>query len=241
MFVQQNGTKVALIGHSYGCNVAHTFLRRMSSSWKAQYIAGFISLSGPYAGSFDALLAILSGSFSQSHGIGFSAAELSALARNVTSTNFLIPAAQLYSADEVLVRLGDANYTHSQIDDMLRAHGLAAVAEWRGLIANVSADFGPPEVATLCMHGYNISTSFAIRYKDGTFNNAPSNVEIANTDGDGIVPSSSLTVRVALRYQPFSPPSHLHTRQPPLGLWLVGIAAIAARRRRPPAEHAPRR
>jgi hypothetical protein len=195
MFARQNGSKIALIGHSYGCNVAHTFLRRMTLSWKSQYIAGFISLSGPFAGSFDALLAILSGSFSQSHGIGFSAAELAALARNVTSTNYLIPAAQLYDHDEVVVRLGNANYTHEQLDSMLQAHGLAAVAEWRSLIANVSSDMGAPDVPTLCMHGYNISTPFAIRYKDGTFSNAPSNVEVTSKDGDGIVPASSLMVR----------------------------------------------
>jgi hypothetical protein len=213
MFAQLNGTKIALIGHSYGCNVAHAFLRRMSSSWKTQYIAGFLSLSGPFAGSFDALLAILSGSFSQSHGIGFSAAELSALARNVTSTNYLIPAASLYAADEVMVQLGDSNFTHSQLDAMLQTHGLAAVAEWRSLIANVSADMGPPEVPTMCIHGYNISTAFSIRYLDGTFNNAPSNVVVASKDGDGIVPSSSLEVIVVLlavvhvlSHQPPPPP-----------------------------------
>jgi hypothetical protein len=194
MFSQQNGSKVALIGHSYGCNVAHTFLRRMSLSWKSQYIAGFISLSGPFAGSFDAMLSILSGSFSQSHGLGFSSADLSALARNVTSTNFLIPAASLYDADEVIVRLGDANYTHSQLDTLLKTHGLAAVSEWRSLIANVSSDLGAPEVATVCMHGYNISTPFAVRYLDGTFSNSPSNMHITSKDGDGIVPSSSLEV-----------------------------------------------
>jgi len=198
MFAQLNGTKIALIGHSYGCNVAHAFLRRMSSSWKTQFIAGFLSLSGPFAGSFDALLAILSGSFSQSHGIGFSAAELSALSRNVTSTNYLIPAASIYAADEVMVRLGNSNFTHSQLDAMLRDTGLAAVAEWRSLIANVSADMGPPEVPTMCLRGYNTSTAFSIRYLDGTFNNAPSNVLVTSKDGDGIVPSPSLEVIVVL-------------------------------------------
>ncbi len=194
MYAQQNSSKIALIGHSYGCNVAHAFLRRMSTSWKTQYISGFISLSGPFAGSFDALLAQLSGSFSQSHGLGFSAANIAALARNVTSINYLIPAAELYAPEEVLVRLGDANYTYAQIDDLLQTHGLAAVAEWRRLIANASADMGPPEVPALCLHGYNISTPFNIHYLDGTFNNAPSNVRITSADGDGIVPASSLQV-----------------------------------------------
>ena len=218
MFNQQNGSKVALIGHSYGCNVAHTFLRRMTSSWKAQYIAGFISLSGPFAGSFDAVLAILSGSFSQSHGIGFSAAELAALARNVTSTNYLIPSASLYAADEVMVRLGDANYTHAQLDAMLQAHGLAAVAQWRGMIANVSADVAAPEVPTLCMHGYNTSTPFAIRYKDGTFSNAASNIDLTSKDGDGIVPSSSLKVR--LLHSAFAPFVSLQCARPVAsGVW----------------------
>jgi hypothetical protein len=195
MYTQLNSSKIALIGHSYGCNVAHTFLRRMSASWKAQYIAGFLSLSGPFAGSFNAVLAILSGSFEQSHGIGFSAAQLAALSRNVTSTNYLIPASKLYAADDVLVRLGDANYTHSQLDLLLQTHGLAAVAEWRSLIANVSADLNAPDVPTLCMRGSNISTAFSIRYLDGTFNNAPANVQISSRDGDGIVPTSSLQVR----------------------------------------------
>lgn len=195
MYSQQNGSKIALIGHSYGCNVAHAFLRRMSSSWKSQYISGFISLSGPFAGSFDAVLGLLSGSFSQSHGLGFTAADIAALARNITSINFLIPAAKLYAPDEVLVRLGDANYTHAQLDVLLQTHGLAAVAEWRGLIANASADMGPPEVATVCLHGYNVTTPFAVHYLDGTFNNAPSNLRITTADGDGIVPASSLAVR----------------------------------------------
>ena len=198
MYTQLNSSKIALIGHSYGCNVAHAFLRRMSASWKAQYVAGFLSLSGPFAGSFNAVLAILSGSFAQSHGIGFSAAQLAALSRNVTSTNYLIPAARLYSADDVLVRLGDANYTHAQLDQLLQTHGLAAVAEWRGLIANVSADMGAPEVPTMCLRGSNISTAFSIRYLDGTFNNAPANVQIFPQDGDGIVPTSSLQVRAPL-------------------------------------------
>jgi hypothetical protein len=196
MYALQNSSKVALIGHSYGCNVAHTFLRRMSSSWKAQYIQGFLSLSGPFAGSFDALLAQLSGSFSQSHGLGFSAANIAALARNVTSINYLIPAANLYDADQVIVRLGDTNYTHVQLDLLLQTHGLAAVAEWRKLIAD--ADMGPPEVATACLRGYNVTTPFTIHYRDGTFNNAPTNLDMTLADGDGIVPSSSLKVRALL-------------------------------------------
>lgn len=230
MSAQQNGSKIALIGHSYGCNVAHAFLRRMSSSWKAQYISGFMSLSGPFAGSFDALLAQLSGSFSQSHGLGFSAADIAALARNVTSINFLIPAAKLYAPDQVVVRLGDANYTYAQLDIMLQTHGLAAVAEWRRLIANASADMGPPEVATACLHGYNVTTPFTIHYRDGTFNNAPSNLDITSADGDGIVPASSLEV---LHASLFPPPSPSTCNSCGTGLFRLGIATITARRRRP--------
>ena len=56
-FLLNNNTAVFLIGHSNGGPTVYSFLSLMTDSWKAKYLAGFISLSGNFLGQMNAFSA----------------------------------------------------------------------------------------------------------------------------------------------------------------------------------------
>jgi hypothetical protein len=83
---QGNGNKkVYFTGHSYGCSIAQYVLKSLSQSFKDNYIAGFVSFSGPYLGAPVTALINLSGYFSANHngGINFPAKKLADTAKKL--------------------------------------------------------------------------------------------------------------------------------------------------------------
>jgi pimeloyl-ACP methyl ester carboxylesterase len=189
------GAKVFLAGHSYGCSIAHMFLQFAPQAWKDQYIAGYVSFSGPYLGSplapFVALTGISSGG-AHSSGIQMNQTLVSNWALNTGVISALFPFPQWVNSGEPIIGFGGKNYTSLELPDAFATVGGAASGRAAAAMSP-NYDILPPNVTTHCFNGYGSQTLFQTFFPDNVTDPlgiSPSSATML--DGDTVVPRSSL-------------------------------------------------
>lgn len=188
--------KVIIMSHSMGGIYALHFLYQQSLSWKEKHVRRFIPLSTPWAGSSDALHAILSG-------YTFGSSVLDPLVardsqRTSETNHLLIPLPHALADGVNLVETPERNYNASDPDvaALLRDVGIdtSLYSYVRGANGDVmSPSPAPPGVETTCVYGVGLATSETLRYGAGEF---PDGQPAApgTGEGDGTVTQRSLEV-----------------------------------------------
>jgi lecithin-cholesterol acyltransferase len=203
-FSNTGGKKVWLTGHSYGCVVAHALLRVMPQSWKDRYVAGFISMSGPFQGTPLAPMMALTGLYTDKHsgGITMNPVRLSELAKRLGMGYWMLPFAQSALGRGMLVNVIGRNYSGADFPQLFQDFA----GDWAResyLAAQRVHDIQAPNVTTYCINGYNLPTIHQIWFNTTKFQGqAP--YRVTHTDGDSVVDRGSLnTCQGWLTQQPF--------------------------------------
>jgi len=187
-----NGNKpVVLISLSMGCPYTHLFLTsHVSQAWKDRYVSSFVSYSGVYAGSSDALLTILSGGNAGSKEPKINN-EIRSLARTWGSVNWLVPPARFWD-DQVFVYTPEKNYTMNDVHSLYPLFGADDSLEIYEGVNNYTT-LQDPGVKVYCYYGYNTSTLFTVSYDSTDYPNA-SPTSMTFVDGDDTAAVQSLAL-----------------------------------------------
>jgi hypothetical protein len=108
-----------------GGPIALYFLNQMGQTWIDTYIAGFIPIAGPWAGSSKALRALVSGDNFGIEFAGFSLADqlkFRQIGRQAGGVVFMVPDS-LFWEDQVFVYTQNKNYTAADIGDLFNDIG----------------------------------------------------------------------------------------------------------------------
>jgi len=191
-----NRRKVALVSHSLGCRYTLLFLHQQSQKWKDTYIHSFFTLGAPWAGSYVAALAFISGY--DFHVSSILPKHVIDEQRSSESNLFLFPTSEAVGKDDVLATKGNKSYKVDNLEDLFEDMGYAIGTErWkrmRELMNNVSH----PGVKVHCLYSDGVDTERRMIYKydDDSFTDP----EIEWGDGDGVIHIESL--RVCERWDP---------------------------------------
>lgn len=118
---RNNGNKkVALMGHSCGCPLSHTFLLRMSKEWKDTYIQKFISIAGPYGGASRAFRTMMSG---DNLGIPGKQLVFRDIGRSMACIFWMLPNETVYKGLDIM-KVGQKRYTLDDYPEMMGNIGL---------------------------------------------------------------------------------------------------------------------
>ena len=186
----RNGqTPVTLVAHSLGGPISLYFLSKYApSDWKASRIKQYISLSGAFGGSSNVLLGIISGDVEDVPTAR--PLVLRKCQRSNPSQVLLLPPAQLWGEDEVLVVQPKKNYTSLNYDDLFADLGYTNGSRMYNEVKNLLADFPPPNVTHYCFYGTDVQTVATYIYGDSFPDKPPSDLIYGN--GDGTVNARSL-------------------------------------------------
>lgn len=59
--IEDTGTPVALVGHSFGAAVAYEFLSKMTKEWKAKHVQLYVPISAPFGGAVGTVISTVAG------------------------------------------------------------------------------------------------------------------------------------------------------------------------------------
>lgn len=185
-----NGNKpVNLISHSMGCLQVLYLLQHQPSSWKRQFVAKWIPISGAFAGAAAIVRVLASG---DNGTLPVPPLKLRTEDRSWETHFWLAPVSSWFQ-DRVLVTTPERNYTAQDYDAFFEDIGFPA---GRKLLRRVAGLTGPtlaqhPGVKVFCLYSYNVPTPESFVYGPGGFENQP---QVVAGDGDGSVNEWSLQV-----------------------------------------------
>jgi hypothetical protein len=192
LYAQNGNEKVFLVGHSYGCSIAHGFLGTVDQAWKDQYIAGFVSFSGPYLGTPVTTFIMLSGSMGGAHNVfTLPAKDLSLLVRQLGVGYALLPYPQSIYYNTSVIGLPQGNFTLAQFRSLFAA--LPDKLNMTGRYETVQdlLTVTPPGVTTHCVNGYGVKTVGSIYFNKTDPTGVPP-FDATFIDGDSVVDRYSL-------------------------------------------------
>ncbi|CAH8438989.1 unnamed protein product [Heterobilharzia americana] len=187
---------VYLLGHSLGSLYSMYFLKRQTKDWKKKYVKGFISVSGPFGGSVEAL-------YAEACGDNFGIPLRSTLAfreveRSFPAMAFLLPDPRLWPDDEKIIITANKNYSAFDMkeffDDISFPSGYEMMQAAKQSIDTFEQ---PTDVEIYCIYSIQMPTiSQMIFMPSGKFRSTfPNQIpRIKYGDGDGMVGTRSLSV-----------------------------------------------
>lgn len=115
-----NNTKVVIISHSLGGNVALYFLQNQPQIWKDKFVSAFISVSAPYGGCVKVLRLITSGDPLGYPKILVDPSHYRSIQRSLVSVIWSMPHKEYWKDDEPLIISPFRNYTANDYDELFR-------------------------------------------------------------------------------------------------------------------------
>ncbi|BET03230.1 O-acyltransferase activity [Nesidiocoris tenuis] len=182
-----SGSKVALISHSMGSQMAAIFLRKQPQAWKDKYVECWISLNGVLAGSVKGLKTYVVGDNLNEFFTPTSV--LKELQTSSPSLALLVPYRQVWG-DKVLVETPFLNYSLANIEQFFIDSGNRAGWEMRqDQLPYLTLE--PPNVEVHCLYGTEIPTIDGVKYKKQ--DDFPGYPTYTYGTGDGTVNLESLS------------------------------------------------
>ena len=197
-FNASGGLRVHIVTHSMGGPTLLYFLNRRSLAWKDQFVASFVPIAGPFAGSLKALRAMVSG---DDVGLEVPLVKWSLLNENDVMNNFrqagsasyIAPDYDYYGA-QIFVSTPKRNYSAADFGQMFIDLGAPVSARLWHRTKDLISDLHHPQVTSYCLYGWNVATEIHLTYPIGF----PADPKVANQPvidysdlGDGTGESSS--------------------------------------------------
>ncbi|KAH7819765.1 putative lysophospholipase III [Monocercomonoides exilis] len=187
------GKKVHLVGHSMGCTFIHQFLvKYVTEGWKKRYIASFISISGPYGGSFEALAHLSSPHMWNEAPIP--ASIIHEMISSWASLYWMLPNFNAFQADSVIasipkaqmtVTMGNMTSLWSTTNRTSVLRGVESTMKYVNMI-------DPPNVPVHVFYSKGIKTLRQLKFEGDATNWWKSDCKGIYGDGDDTVPIESL-------------------------------------------------
>jgi len=194
LYAANNNTKVALLGHSMGGFLSNLFLNTfVSTAWKQQYIAKFISVASPFGGAPKALRSVIAGE--SEDGIPLPVWWLQPVTSTWVGLLALFPNNRTnMSGSEILVTVGSTNYGVNDLAKVLSLPGIN-LSVFGSILDNIRYldAQSPPGVPTVCLIGYGFDTEYAFNFSSLSGDDRWNPV-VTNGPGDSTVPAASLEV-----------------------------------------------
>ncbi len=188
-----NGRRAVLVAHSIGALVTYIILTEfLSQAWKEQFIERFISVSAPYGGCSVALKTCLSGYPKLSL---FKDRYLNVMSQS-TGMTLAYPNTFGYKSGDILLKGLASNDGEFCVGNFFEALPVKMRNVWlsntRDFIPSYMKNTGLP--TTIITSAFDAQTDFSYIYKNlaDTANREP--VLTQYTNGDSLIPKSSLTV-----------------------------------------------
>jgi len=178
---------VTLLCHSMGCLMSLIFLQQQSAEWKAKYVLRFVSLAGPWGGSFKAVKVFAVG---DTYG-AFTIKDpvIRKLEISMPSLAFLLPSPLVWNATDVLASTTKRQYTVNDLEDFFNDLKYPTGYEMRKDMEQFF-NLTPPGVEMHCLYGSQLPTVEALSYKSPDLTS--SKPVLVTGDGDGTVNLRSL-------------------------------------------------
>eukprot|EP01125_Pyxidicula_operculata_P021779 TRINITY_DN8631_c0_g1_i1.p1 TRINITY_DN8631_c0_g1~~TRINITY_DN8631_c0_g1_i1.p1 ORF type:complete len:497 (-),score=122.32 TRINITY_DN8631_c0_g1_i1:43-1533(-) len=191
-YTTNGNKKVTVVAHSMGCPTVLAFLKGQDQAWKDKYIASFVPIAGPWAGSAQALKTVISGDNFGIEVLGYnllSLQDVSRLAKQSGGIVELIPHPRYYKSDTVFVRHQGVSYTANDFDKLFNDIGSPITTTIHQRTEVADEELPAPSVPTHCLYGFGLETELQFNYVNGWTNDP----EISyDSQGDGVVPLASL-------------------------------------------------
>jgi len=185
-------TKVHVVTHSMGGPTALSFLNNQPQTWLNKYIASFIPIAAPWAGSAKALKTTLTGDNFGIEVLGMNLLNVEAvatLAKQAGGLVELVPQSRFYKSDYVFVYTEKKNYTAADFTQLYIDAGTPITSIIHLRTAKLFDTWKTPGVPVHCLYGTGFPTEISYKYNDG-LDKSP---EITYSNkGDGTVPLESL-------------------------------------------------
>ncbi|KAK3608072.1 hypothetical protein CHS0354_031058 [Potamilus streckersoni] len=187
-YMQNNNTRIVIIGHSMGNPLTLYFLNQKSQPWKDKFIRSHISLAGVWGGAVKTLRLMASG---DNLGVPIvKPINVRREQRSMPSTAWLMPSDTFWTSTEILVSSPFRNYTVNDYSeffiDVDFPDGYLMRKDTEHLIHPLKA----PGVELHCLHGNHVDTPGQLIYTKTNWPNAEP--EVIQDDGDGTVNIRSL-------------------------------------------------
>eukprot|EP00759_Apiculatamorpha_spiralis_P028283 PhF_6_TR30758/c0_g1_i1/m.45298/K06129/LYPLA3; lysophospholipase III len=192
MYAQTGNTKVALLGHSMGGAWAALFMNTyVNATWKATYLARYVSIAGVYSGAPKAMKAVLVG---DTEGVPFPSELIQEIIATWAGVMSLMPSNNNVTSiwTQPLITLSGQNYYAKDIPTFMHMMGFSNFADIVDIVRNVNMA-SAPGIETHCMMSKGISTIMALSFKSLSGSDRW-NPTFTMGDGDGTVPFISLSV-----------------------------------------------
>jgi len=164
---EKNGnTPVLLVTHSMGSIMSLYFLHQQTQAWKDKHVRSLVSIAGVWGGTARAVKVFAVGDNLDSWFLN----EKNLLwERTNPSLAWLMPSADFWPDDEVLVETASKNFTRTNLAKFFEAleepNMSMMVEDTKDLIAGLPA----PGVEVFCTHGSKVDTTERLIYPPGSF------------------------------------------------------------------------
>ncbi|KAJ7297080.1 hypothetical protein O6H91_Y081600 [Diphasiastrum complanatum] len=178
---------VVVLAHSLGVLWVHYVIHQQPIEWRQKYISRFITVSGPWGGSVQALLTMASGN---AEGVPLiDPLTLRAEQRSSETNLWLLPVMEVFNSS-VLVTTPSRNYTAYDYEDLFHDIGYPeGFGYYKSRIPLLTSSLTAPLIPVTVIFGQGVKTAETLNYKCCGFDHQP---DIGYGDGDGTVPLLSL-------------------------------------------------
>ncbi|VDN03691.1 unnamed protein product, partial [Thelazia callipaeda] len=187
-----NGNKkVVIVAHSMGNPVMLYFYNNLvKQEWKDKFILSHVSISGAWGGSMQVIRLLASGYNMNHYRIFLPPNALRTMQRSFTSSAFLFPSYNIWDKEEVLVKVGDKNYTLQNVEEFF--NDIKYEIGWYQYqnTAFLLKDLHAPNVEVHCIYGFGIDTPENFEWSTWWFPDYQPSTKYG--DGDGTVNRRSL-------------------------------------------------
>ncbi|XP_031619143.1 group XV phospholipase A2-like [Contarinia nasturtii] len=180
-----NNVGVTYVVHSMGGRMLLYFLQNMSKEWKDRFVKQMISVSVPYGGSVQAVVALTVGDTLNSKFLNN--VKMKSVQETFPSIVWLMPSQYFWKSDETLAILQDKNYTIENIDAFFNDINMPNIVEIRKDLSGYN-DVTSPGVDVHCLFGSSVDTVEMLNFGE-KYNSKP---ELIRGNGDGVVNDRSL-------------------------------------------------
>lgn len=115
-YKSNNNTAVTYICHSMGGKMILYFLQQMPNNWKDKYVKEAITISAPWGGSMQAVVALSVGDNLDSKML--SSAKMKGVQETYPSIVWMMPSKYFWKSNEIWATINKKNYTIENIDDL---------------------------------------------------------------------------------------------------------------------------